>query len=95
MISVTDEARLKKQKLDQIGPEARFFVIFKFGSLVYLESAYNDCLQQCITSIRGKIPEKKVLGPKFGPKGPKLGLKVGFLLLSQVWFVSFPLNCLG
>ena len=31
------------------------------GSLVFLESAYNDSLQQCLTSSRGKT-HKKVFG---------------------------------
>ena len=31
----------------------------KFGSLVFLDIAYNDSLQQCLTSIRGKIYKKK------------------------------------
>ena len=29
---------------------------------------------------------------KFG--GPKVGSKLGFSLFSQVWFISFPLNCI-
>ena len=31
---------------------------------------------------------KKILGSKFGPKGPKSGQKLGFLPVSQVWFIS-------
>ena len=63
-----------------------------FGSLVFLDIAYNDTLKQCIISSRGKIPEKKFGGPKFVPKGPKSGLKLGFLPFSQVLLISFPLN---
>ena len=37
---------------------------FKFGSLVSLEIAYSDSLQQCITPTRGKT-HKKNLGTKF------------------------------
>ena len=37
---------------------------------------------------------KKCLGPKFGPKRPKLGPKISFLPFSQVWFFSFSLNCI-
>ena len=40
-------------------------------------------------------PAKKNLGAKFRPNRPKLGLKLGFLSLSQVWFISFPLNCIA
>ena len=43
-------------KWAKIGPETRFFCYFlKFGSLVILEIAYNDSLQQCVTSSRDKI----------------------------------------
>ena len=37
-----------------------------FGSLVFLEIAYNDNLQQCLAFSKGKTHEK-ILGPKFGP----------------------------
>ena len=41
-------------------PEIRFFPHFlKFGSLVFLEIACNDSLQQCLTSSRGITYEKK------------------------------------
>ena len=46
-----------------------------FGLLFFLEIAYEDSLQQCLTSSRGKTHEKH-LEPKFGPKGPKSGLKL-------------------
>ena len=35
-----------------------FFYFLKFGSLVFLEIAYNVSLQQCLTSSRGEIHEK-------------------------------------
>ena len=40
-------------------------------------------------------PAKQFLGPNFGPNGPKSGPKLGFLSFSQVWFISFLLNCKG
>ena len=46
-----------------------FCDFFKFGSLVFLEIAYNDSLQQCLTSTRGKIHQKKFWSPNFGQKG--------------------------
>ena len=41
----------------------------------FLEIAYNDSLQQFLTSnSRDKTHQKVIWGPKFGPKvGPKLG----------------------
>ena len=46
----------------KIGPETRFCCQFlKFGSLAFLEIAYNDNLQQCITSNRSKFCEKSLV----------------------------------
>ena len=40
-----------------------FFCHFlKFGSLFFLEIVYIDNLQQCLTSSRGKMHEKKFWG---------------------------------
>ena len=81
---MTDEARFLKKKSD---PKLGFL---KFGSLVFLKIAYNDSLQECITSSRGKT-HTKILGDKIWAKNrPKSGLELGFLPFSQVWFVSFP-----
>ena len=44
---------------------------------------------------RGKTHEKKLRGLKFWSNRPKSGPKLGFLLFSQVWFISFPLNDTG
>ena len=44
----------------KIEPETTLFCHFlKFGSLVFLEIAYNDSLQQCLISSRGKTHKKK------------------------------------
>ena len=40
----------------------------KFGSLVSLEIAYNDSLQQFLTCSSDKFM-KKFFGPKFGERG--------------------------
>ena len=70
--------------LGQMG-QNRAFSFSKFGSLVFREIAYNDSLQTCITSSRGKIHEKKFWGPNLGRKGPKSGPKLGFLLLGFLY----------
>ena len=127
-----------------------FCHFLKLGSLVVLEIAHNDSLQQFLSSSTGKIHEKKfgaqiwakgtkirpeirffaissslvhqfsfklhrmiawnnlqllvevksastkkIEGPKFGSNGPISVPKLGFLLFSQVQFISFPLNCIG
>ena len=47
-------------KWAKIRTKTRFFCHFlRFGSLVFLENAYNDNLQQFLTSSRGKSYEKK------------------------------------
>ena len=55
-----------------VGPKTRFFFsifVLKLGSLVFLEIAYNDSFQQCLTCSRGKIHEKNILGPNLGQIG--------------------------
>ena len=66
----------KKNFGDQIWAKVeyktRFFCHFlRFGSLVFLEIAYNDSLQQCITPSRGKNHKKIFWEPNLGQKGAK------------------------
>ena len=62
-----------------------FHPFLEFQSYVFLEMEYDDSLPQCLTSSREKSHEKK-LGPKFGPKRPKLVSKcfVFFIFSSLV-----------
>ena len=46
-----------------------------------------------LATNRGNIYKK--MKPKFMPKELKSGPKLGFLSFSQVWFFSFPGNCIG
>ena len=56
-------------KVAKIGPETRFFSHFlKFGSLVFLEIAYNHSLQQCLT-YRNKIHKKNFGDPNLSQRG--------------------------
>ena len=71
-----------------------FCHFLEFGSYVFCEIQYDDSLQHCLRCSRGKT-HKKILGPKFGPVKPRSGPKLGFLLFSQVWFISFPIYCIG
>ena len=69
-------------KWAKIGPKTSFFFIFSsFGSLVFLEIAFNNTLQQCLTCSIGKIHENKFFEPKYGPKWPKSVPKQGFFCL--------------
>ena len=66
----------------KIGLETSFFCHFlKFCSLVFFEIAYNDTLQQCITSVRGKTQESFFWGPNLGQNGPKSGPKLDFFTI--------------
>ena len=100
---MTDKARfLKKifggQNLGSMGliqsQNEVFRHFLEFGSYVFLEIVYNDSLGQCLTSSRVKIHEKN-LRSKFRPNGPKLDPKLDFSTFSQVYFISFSLNCIG
>ena len=46
-----------------LGLKLGFCHFLKFGSSVFLEIAYNDSLQQYLTTSTGKIHEKKFWGP--------------------------------
>ena len=70
-----------------------FHHFLEFGLYVFLEFAYNDSFQQYLTSSRGKTHEKN-FGAQIWAKQTKLGPKLGFLPFSEVWFISFPLNCI-
>ena len=72
------------------GSKLCFLPFSQVGSLVFLEIAYNDSLQQCPISSRGKIHKrrKKNCDPNLS-KGSKLGPELGFLPFSKVWFISF------
>ena len=78
---VTDRARIltKKKKYWQpefglngpkLGPKLGvFFYFFKCHSLVFLEIACNDSLQQWLTYIRGKIHERNPWCPNLCQRG--------------------------
>ena len=82
-------------KRSKSGPKLGFCHFLKFGSLVFLEIAYNDSLQQCLTSSRDKTYKKIFWGPTMDQNGPKPGSKLVLLPFSQVWFISFPVYCIG
>ena len=74
----------KKKKIWQPRPKTRFFCRFlKFCWLVFLEIAYNDSLQQLITSSRDVI-DKKTLGTKFGQERAKIGPKTRFSAIFSI-----------
>ena len=79
-------------KSPKSGPKLGYLSFFMFDTLVFIEIAYNDSLQQCITSVRKKLSQKS-FGEKIWVKtGQNQAQNLFFLPFSQVWFVSFPLN---
>ena len=71
----------------KVGPKTSFFCHFlKFSSLVFLEIAYNDSLQQFLTCSRGNIHEKNLGGAKIGPKASFFYhfLKFGSLVFLEI-----------
>ena len=70
--------------MPKLGPKWGFSPFIEFGSYIFLEIAYSDGLQQCLTSSRYKTHNKKFRAPNLGQMGQNLGLKLGFLLFSQV-----------
>ena len=62
-----------------------FCHFLKCSSLVFLEIAYNDSLERCLTTGRGITREKKLW-----EGGDKLGPKLRFLPFSQGCIISFP-----
>ena len=67
-------------KWTKIVPDSKFFCQFlKFGSLVFPEIAYNDSLQQCLTSSKCKTHKK--IGVQIWAKGAKIEPKTRFLAI--------------
>ena len=65
-----------------------FWYFLTFGSLVFLEIAYNDSMEQFLETNRGKIYEQKLGSPNLD----QTGQNQVFLPFSEVWFFSFPGN---
>ena len=76
------------------GPRLGFLSFFRFGSLVFLEIAYNISFQQCLTSSRSKTYKKKKT--KVGQNGLKsaqnyifsLFLKFGSLVSFEIAYIN-------
>ena len=75
----------KKYRRPNLGPtglnQAQNEVLhnfLEFGSLVFLEIAYNDSLQQCLTYSRGKNPWKKMFGTQIWTKWAKISPGISF-----------------
>ena len=66
-----------------------FWHFLKFGSLVFLEIAYIDSLQQCLTCSRGKIQEEIFVGAKMGPE---TSFFCHFLRLGSLIFLEIACN---
>ena len=78
------EKIFRRPNLGQKGPKLGAKMVFghflKFGSIVFLEIAYNDSLQQCIISSRGKTHEKN-FWIQIWAKQAKIGSKISFFVI--------------
>ena len=92
---MTNKARFlqkkKKKRQPEFGPNGPkscpkqgFCYFFKFASLVLLEIAYKDSLQQRQTSSRGKIHDKHFRGPYLGQRSQNQAQNYIFLPFPQV-----------
>ena len=72
-----------------------FCHFLKFGLLFFLEIPHSRSLQQCLTSSRDKTLHKKFWGPFWTKNGQNQTQNQFFLPFCQVWFITFPLNCIG
>ena len=57
-----------------------------YGSLVFLKIPSDDSLEHCLTTASSKTYEKKIGGPKFGPK-------LGLMPFFQGCIIRFPWYC--
>ena len=95
---VTDEARFLKENIRSPSFDPAKNEVFRhfleFGSLsLHTMITWNN------VQILADVKLTKIFfffkgGSKFGPNGLKLGPKLGSLPFSEVWFVSFPGNCI-
>ena len=87
---VTEEGRFLNEKFGDpnLGPSGlnyaqsevfRHFI--EFGSFVFLEIAYSDSLQHCLTSTRSKTYDTKIGDLKLWPKGTKIRPKIRFFAI--------------
>ena len=66
----------------------------KIGSLGFFDIVHDDSWLWYLVADEARFFFKKNWQSEFGPKGPKSGPKLGFLSFSEVWFISFPCNCI-
>ena len=77
--------RLKQNK-PKSGPKLVFHFV-KSGSSVFLEIAFDDCLELCLTNSRSKTYKKS--------SGSKIGQKLRLSPFSQICIISFSWYCTG
>ena len=73
--------KFEPNKQAKIRPKNEVFRYFlEFGSLAFLEIAYNNSLQQCLTPSRGKTHEKN-FGTKIWVKRTKIEPEIRFFAI--------------
>ena len=83
---------MKKNLVAQICAWNNVFCHFlRFGSLFFLKIAYSDTLQQCVTSSRGKIHEKR-FWTQIWVESVKIGSKIKFFAIFLSLSVIFSIG---
>ena len=67
---------------------------FKIGSLVFSNIVHVIADQDIHWLTEPDFWTKKIWQPEFVPNGSKSGPKLSFWTFSEVWFISFPWNCI-
>ena len=76
-------------------PSVRLLLSFlKIASLFFSDIVYDDTWPWYLVTNKSRFLGNKFWRPEFGLNGPKSGPKLDFFSFSQVWFISFPLNCI-
>ena len=66
----------------------------KIGLLVFSDIVHQDSWPWYLVTDKARFLKKKIWRSKLVSNVPKLDQRLGFLSFFQVWFISFPENCI-
>ena len=66
----------------------------KIGLLVFSDIVHQDSWPWYLVTDKARFLKKKIWRSKLVSNVPKLDQRLGFLSFFQVWFISFPGNCI-
>ena len=92
MKSVHSSDEITLVRLASVCPSLSFL---KIESLVFSDIVHDDSQPWYLVTDGARFLEKKILAVRIWTKWVKIKTKTSFLPFSQVWFITFPLNCIG